>query len=101
MKHETVKSRKAKFLHKKLLPESKASKINSKIRKGDNDGMRKSFDTHEIILLMVSEKKSKKKQNKVYFIEIRMSRNVFIYKNYLAITLPSKEAFATKSEPYL
>jgi len=23
----------------------------------------------------------------------------YIYKNYLSITLPSKEAFATKSEP--
>lgn len=42
--------------------------------------------------------KSKKKK-KVYFVKIRTIQNVFTYKNYLS--LPPKESFATKSEPYL
>lgn len=37
----------------------------------------------------------KKAKKKVYFIEIRIIQNVFIYKNFLSISLPS--AFATKS----
>lgn len=41
-----------------------------------------------------------KKQNKVKFIEIRTNQNVFIYNNYLSVTLSSKVAFATKSEPH-
>lgn len=42
-------------------------------------------------------KNSKIKRNEVYFIEIGTTQNVFITKNYLSITHPSKEA--TKSEP--
>jgi hypothetical protein len=40
-----------------------------------------------------------KKQKNVYFFKIRTIQNVFIYKNYFSITRPSKEAYASKSEP--
>lgn len=39
-----------------------------------------------------------KKQNRVNFIEIKTIQTVFMYKNYLSITLSSKVEFTTKSE---
>lgn len=43
---------------------------------------------------------SRNKYFKVYFIEIGTILNVFTSKHYLSISLPPKETFATKSEPY-